>query len=121
MTTPITIVDDSDLSRKLILRALPDDWDVEITQCSNGKEALNAYHEGKADVMLLDLTMPVMDGYEVLETLKKEDLNTFVIVISADIQPKARERVLALGAMAFIKKPVKTNEITKILKEFGII
>ena len=121
MATPITIVDDSSISRKMIAKALPPEWDVEITHASNGKEALDAYRSGKADVMFLDLTMPVMDGYETLETLKNEGLDTFVIVVSADIQPKAQEKVKKLGAMAFIKKPVNTNEITKVLREFGII
>jgi two-component system chemotaxis response regulator CheY len=121
MPTPITIVDDSAISRKLMIKALPPDWDVEITHAANGQEAIEAYHAGKADVMFLDLTMPVMDGFQVLETLKKEGLNTFVIVVSADIQPKAQQRVLALGAMAFIKKPVKTENVISILREFGII
>lgn len=120
MATPITIVDDSAMSRKLMIRALPPNWSVDITQAANGKEALDAYHAGKADVMFLDLTMPVMDGYEVLETLKKEGLNTFVIVVSADIQPKAQERVMQLGATAFIKKPVSTEEVARILKQYGI-
>lgn len=120
MATPITIVDDSAMSRKLMIRALPPGWSVDITQAANGKEALDAYHAGKADVMFLDLTMPVMDGYEVLETLKKEGLNTFVIVVSADIQPKAQERVMQLGATAFIKKPVSTEEVARILKQYGI-
>lgn len=121
MATPITIVDDSAMSRKLMVRALPSGWDVEITQAEHGGQALEAYRAGKAHVMFLDLTMPVMDGYEVLETMKREGLNCFVIVVSADIQPKAQERVLALGAMAFIKKPVSTEEVSKILKEYGII
>lgn len=121
MATPITIVDDSAMSRKLMTRALPPGWDVEITQATNGVEALEAYRAGKADVMFLDLTMPVMDGYQVLETMKKEGLNCFVVVVSADIQPKAQERVISLGAMAFIKKPVNTEEVAKILKEYGIL
>lgn len=121
MATPITIVDDSAMSRKLMIRALPPTWSVDITQATNGKEALDAYRAKKADVMFLDLTMPVMDGYEVLEVLKKEGLNTFVIVVSADIQPKAQERVMQLGATAFIKKPVNTEEVTRILKQYGII
>jgi len=53
--------------------------------------------------MFLDLTMPEMDGYEVLEALQKEDLNSFVIVVTADIQPVAQERVLKMGAIAFVK------------------
>jgi CheY-like chemotaxis protein len=121
MAFPITVVDDSKISRKMVIRALPPEWDVEITQAENGEEALAAYRAGKAEVMFLDLTMPVMDGYEVLEQLQKEQLNTFVFVVSADIQPEAQERVKKLGAMAFIKKPVKTSDIENVLREFGII
>ncbi len=121
MAVPITVVDDSKISRKMVIRALPKSWSVDITQAGNGEEGLKAYREGKAEVMFLDLTMPVMDGYQVLEHLQKEQLNTFVIVISADIQPEAQERVKKLGAMAFIKKPVKTEHIEAVLREYGII
>ena len=121
MPTPVTVVDDSALSRKLIIKFLPAEWDVDITQAANGAEALAAYHAGKAHVMFLDLTMPVMDGYQVLENLKKDGFNTMVIVISADIQPIAQERVMSLGAMAFIKKPVDTDDLRKILTDFGIL
>lgn len=121
MPTPLLIVDDSAISRKMIIRSLPPEWDVTISEATNGVEAVEAYHAGKADIMFLDLTMPVMDGYQVLETLKKEGLNTFVIVISADIQPKARERVMQLGAMDFIKKPIDNEKLTEVLRKFGII
>ena len=57
----------------------------------------------KREIMFLDLTMPEMDGYGVLETLQKEGLNSFVVVVSADIQPIAQERVKQLGAIAFCK------------------
>ena len=121
MAVPITIVDDSKISRKMVARSLPPEWDVEITEAANGEEALAAYRAGKAEVMFLDLTMPVMDGYKVLEHLQKEQLNTFVFVVSADIQPEAQERVKKLGAMAFVKKPVETEKIKNVLQEFGII
>jgi len=121
MAVPVTVVDDSKISRKMVIRALPPSWKVDITQAENGEEALAAYRAGKAEVMFLDLTMPVMDGYEVLAQLKKEALNTFVVVISADIQPEAQERVKKLGAMAFIKKPVKTEHIEAVLKEYGLV
>lgn len=120
MATPILVVDDSAMSRKMVIRSLPKEWDVTITEASNGAEAMEAYRAGKADVMFLDLTMPVMDGYQVLETLKTEGLNSFVIVVSADIQPKAQERVKQLGAIAFVQKPVKMDEIQRVLKDYGI-
>jgi len=121
MAVSVTVVDDSRISRKMVIRALPPQWNIELTQAENGEEALAAYRNGKAEVMFLDLTMPVMDGYQVLEQLQKEQLNTFVVVISADIQPKAQERVKKLGAMAFIKKPVKTSDIENVLHEYGIV
>ena len=120
MPSPILVVDDSAMARKMLIKALPSHWDVEITQACNGKEALVAYRAGKADVMFLDLTMPEMDGYEVLETLQKEDLNSFVIVVSADIQTIAQERVKKLGAIAFIKKPVNAQAIEEILQQYGV-
>jgi CheY-like chemotaxis protein len=120
MTTPILVVDDSAMARKMLIKALPTSWDVEITQAANGKEAMVAYRAGKADVMFLDLTMPEMDGFQVLEALQKEDLNSFVIVVSADIQPLAQERVKKLGAIAFVKKPVTAEVIEAVLKKYGV-
>lgn len=121
MAIPILVVDDSAMSRKLVIKALPSEWDVEVFQAGNGHEALDICKSSKARVMLLDLTMPVMDGFEVLEALKREGSNLLVIVISADVQPKAQERVKALGAVAFLKKPIKTEEIKQVLKDYGFL
>lgn len=121
MATPIVVADDSAMSRKLVIKALPAGWDVEIRQAGNGKEALDLCRSAKTNVMFLDLTMPVIDGYAVLETIKKEGLKISVIVISADVQPMAQERVKALGAIAFLKKPIKTEEIKQVLSAHGLL
>ncbi|MEA5446523.1 response regulator [Gammaproteobacteria bacterium AB-CW1] len=120
MSLKVLIVDDSAMSRKINRRALPQEWDVSISEAANGREALEAYRAGKAELMFLDLTMPEMDGFEVLATLQREGLDCFVIVISADVQPQAQERAKKLGAMAFIKKPVDPREVARILREYGI-
>jgi CheY-like chemotaxis protein len=109
------------MARKMLVRALPPDWDIEVAQVSNGREALDHYRAGRVDVMFLDLTMPEMDGYQVLETLRREDLNCLVIVVSADIQEEAQQRVRKLGAVAFIKKPVDADTVRAVLKEYGIL
>jgi len=121
MSLPILVVDDSAMARKMLIKSLPPEWDVEISQAENGVEAIAAYRAGKAAVMFLDLTMPVLDGFGVLETLRKEDLNSMVIVVSADIQPVAQERVLSMGAIAFVKKPVSSELISTVLKQYGVI
>lgn len=120
MSLPIVIADDSLLARKVLTKALPEDWDVEIAYASNGQEALALYRAGRAPVLFLDLTMPDMTGFQVLEILQHEDLNTFVIVVSADVQPRAQERALALGAMAFVPKPVTRKALLPVLKEYGL-
>lgn len=121
MTLPILICDDSNMARKQCARSLPDGWDVEVNFASNGFEAIEAIKAGKGDVLLLDLNMPEMDGYEVLQTIVKEDLPTMTVVVSGDIQPEAYKRVTSLGALDFIKKPVNKRILTEVLQKFGII
>jgi len=120
MSLPIVIADDSLLARKLLTKVLPPEWDVEIAYASTGEDALQLSRAGRAAVLFLDLTMPGLTGYQVLEAIRREDLNAFVIVVSADVQPLARERVRALGAVAFVAKPVTREVLLPILKEFGL-
>ncbi|MCL1067399.1 response regulator [Shewanella olleyana] len=121
MTIPILICDDSGLARKQMARTLPKEWDVDISYATNGAEGLEVIRAGKGEIVFLDLNMPVMDGYEVLEAIQKEDLPALVIVVSGDIQIKAHERVKALGALDFIQKPVSAESISNILEEYGIL
>jgi DNA-binding NtrC family response regulator len=120
MSVPLLVVDDSSFARKQVIRALPKDWDIEISQAGNGEEALVQIEQGKGEVVLLDLTMPVMDGFGVLEAIKARDLPAVVIVISGDIQPEAEARVMKLGALAFIKKPLDSAQLSQVLSDFGI-
>jgi len=120
MGLPVLVVDDSTLARRLLINALPEAWDVEITQAANGADAVTAYREGRASVMFLDLTMPGMTGFDVLETVRSEGLDSFIIVVSADIQPEAKARVKALGAVAFIDKPISSAKLLPVLKEYGL-
>ncbi len=120
MSVPLLVVDDSSFARKQVVRALPKDWDIEISQAVNGEEAIALIEQGKGEVVLLDLTMPVMDGFGVLEVIKARDLPAMVIVISGDIQPEAEARVMKLGAVAFIKKPLDPALLSQVLRDFGI-
>ncbi|MES2354083.1 MAG: response regulator [Pseudomonadota bacterium] len=119
MPLSILIVDDSLLARRILAKSLPVQWDVEIFHASSGNEAIVLSREGKAAVMFLDLTMPDMDGYEVLEILRKENIDSKVVVVSADIQAEAWKRAQELGAIAFVTKPINTNELIYVLKEYG--
>lgn len=121
MSTPLLICDDSKMARNQVARSLPPAWDVEISFATNGREAIEAIRSGKGEMVFLDLTMPELDGYGVLETIQQEQLKSLVIVISGDIQPDALERVTGLGAIDFIKKPVSPDKLHDTLRRFGLI
>lgn len=120
IATPVVICDDSSFARRQLALALPAGCNVEVTFAKDGAEALKAVKNSNAEILFLDLNMPVMDGYQALAAMKQSGLNSKVIVVSGDIQPDARKRVTELGASAFIKKPVDKNEIAKIFRQHGI-
>lgn len=119
MTLPVLICDDSSLARKQLARILPAAWDIELSFAEHGAEALELIRQGKGALTLLDLNMPVMDGYETLEEIRKHDLPAMVLVVSGDIQPEAKARVLQLGAFDFIRKPTDVATLERVLTEFG--
>ncbi len=116
MGLSIMIVDDSPIARKIVKKCLSS-GDYRIIEASSGQECLDLYGKEGADVVFLDLTMPKMNGMETLTRLKAMDPQVKVIVISADVQPKAREEALERGAVAFLSKPAKETEIKEVILE----
>ena len=121
MGIPLLICDDSNMARKQVARALPEGWDVEISYAANGVEGMEVIRQGRGEMVFLDLTMPEMDGYDVLKLLKEELHKSIVIVISGDVQPEARQRVMALGALEFIRKPITRDKLEAVLRTFGLL
>lgn len=117
MSIKALICDDSSFARKQIEKSLPQSWDFEISQAKNGVECIEALKAGKGEILFLDLNMPEMDGYEVLEAIQSQNIEVIVVVVSGDIQPEAQKRVMMLGALEFIKKPVDAEVLEKVLEE----
>lgn len=117
----LLICDDSTLARKQLLRALPAGWPITISQAASGAEALARIALGDIEVLLLDLTMPGMDGYQVLAELRASRQDCKVIVVSADVQEEAVRRVLDLGALAFIRKPADPVHLQQTLASLGLL
>ena len=120
MSLPVLICDDSALARKSIARSLPKNWDISVSFAENGELGIEAIKQGKGHVVFLDLNMPVMDGYQVLETIRKENIATLIFVISGDIQPEAQKKVIEMGAVDLIKKPIDQEILKGILASYGI-
>ena len=117
MSVALLICDDSGMARKQLLKALPPDWELDITQACNGLEGLQAIRAGKGELVLLDLTMPELDGYQVLQAVRDEGLQARIIVVSGDVQEQAVQRVLALGALQFLQKPVDALDLRKAMRD----
>nr|WP_220811638.1 response regulator [Pseudomonas paralcaligenes] len=117
---PLLVCDDSTMARKQLIRALPPEWPVSITQASQGEEAMAAIRQGLGQVVLLDLTMPVMDGYQVLAKVREEGHACRIVVVSGDIQEEAQRRVAELGALGFIRKPAPADELRETLRSLGL-
>ena len=120
MSTPVIICDDSGMARKQMARSLPDDWDISLTFASGGEQCLEQVRAGDGEVVFLDLNMPGLDGYGVLQTIHQEQLPALVIVVSGDVQPEARTRVKGMGAIDFIKKPIDTGHLDELLRSYGL-
>lgn len=119
MALPVLVADDSAMSRKLIIRAFPDDWDAVVHQAADGDEALAQAEAHQVRLMFLDLTMPGTDGFSVLTGIRERGLDVFVVVVSADVQPRAEEHAAELGAAAFLRKPLDADELRGLLAEHG--
>jgi CheY-like chemotaxis protein len=115
----VVICDDSALARKSLHRNIHSDFELNYQFCTNGREALVCLSQHNIDVLFLDLTMPVMDGFEVLHSLPVSTHKTTVIVVSGDIQQTAKQRCLSLGAYEFIEKPFKQDEIRELLTQLN--
>lgn len=115
MVAAVLICDDSNLARKQMARALPSEWQQNVQFAGHGGEALDILQRQSIDLLFLDLNMPILDGYQVLAAIQKQQLSVKTIVVSGDIQPEARERVLSYGALDFIKKPVDQQKLNHVL------
>ena len=103
----ILIVDDSELNRALLSDMLSSDFD--IIEAENGAEAIRILHEKELEIslVLLDIVMPEMDGFEVLAVMNKKDWikSIPVIMISAETSSTSIDRAYDLGAIDYISRP----------------
>lgn len=121
MSFNVLIVDDSNSMRAVIKKIISISG-FKIDQCIeavNGKEALEALTDNWVDVIMSDINMPEMNGFELLKRLKKDNLlkDIPVIMITTESSEKRMQDAFNLGVKGFIKKPFLPEEIKKILYE----
>jgi CheY-like chemotaxis protein len=113
-TRRILIVDDEHANVLLLASVLEREGYRDIHTVTNPAEALESYIRLEPDLVLLDLMMPEVDGFQLLEAFKRHDRpDEFrpVLVLTADSTINARRRALALGAKDFVSKPFDVIEV----------
>lgn len=108
----ILVVEDNRMNQMVIKKILSGLSGVTIDLAKNGQEGLEALQKQSYDMVLMDLQMPVMDGYEAIDHIRSGKLgvqlaDTPIIVVTADATQETRKRVFDLGADDLITKPVK--------------
>ena len=113
MKTPrILLVDDSRATRAIVAKMLGG-YECEILEAANGALGLEAAQQSRPDLIVLDMTMPVMNGVEALRALQADEaLKTIpVIMLTANSNPEEMEQMKALGATEYITKTQKPRLI----------
>ena len=118
----ILLVDDKWENRTVLVRLL-EEIGFKIIEASNGQEALNLATKNKPDLVITDLVMPVMDGFEMIRQVRRSpDLqDTVIIVTSASVFSKDETKSLETGGNDFLPKPIHYDSLlAKIEKHLGI-
>jgi two-component system sensor histidine kinase EvgS len=115
----ILLVDDIDNNRELILSFLSN-YDLEILEAENGKIALEIAQKTKPDLILMDLKMPVMDGYQATSLLKADkNLKSIpVVALTASAMKEEKDKILDSGFNHYLRKPISQKELISELTQF---
>ena len=115
----VLLVDDEAFNLDFFQQALEDE-NYEIFIAADGQEALNKIKSEKPDLVLLDLMMPVLDGFEVLKQVKADDnlRDTPIIIISAEHDSKSVVKGIKQGAEDYMTKPITAANLLKKVKEY---
>ena len=117
MSKRILVVEDQEDNRQ-ILRDLFARTDYEIMEAENGVEALAAVARQRPDLILMDIQLPVLDGYETTRRLKADPAmrSIPIIAVTAKAMKGDRQKCIEAGASDYITKPVDTEQLFSLLR-----
>lgn len=113
----VLIVEDYEASI-LITRKFLELWDVQVDQAVNGEEAVHKVRNGEYDLILMDLHMPVMDGFEAARQIRMFNDRIPIIAITASNQSEVQDRIREAGMNDMILKPFHPAELSKKISAF---
>jgi two-component system chemotaxis response regulator CheY len=114
------VVEDSPTMRQLISFALKRVHGSKIIEATDGIDALKKLSAQKFDLVLTDINMPIMDGLKLVSLIRGNDQHKEIpiIIITTEGADEDRRKGLALGANAYLSKPIQTAELLKLVNEY---
>ncbi len=116
LTASILVVDDEENAREGLSKILSKEG-YRVETAANGKEAIDTLKRQRYDLVITDMRMPLMDGFEVLREIKKMDENTGVIMITAYGEVESYLEAMNMGVFEYINKPVRVNELKRVISK----
>lgn len=113
----ILVVDDAAFMRLRVAKLLTENG-YEVLEAGDGQEGVEQYKNNKPDLVLMDITMPVMDGITAVQEIKKHDPNAVIVMCSALGQQTMVMNSVKAGAKDFIVKPYQPEKILDTIKRF---
>ncbi len=92
--------------------------DVEVRIAENGKEVLDKCETDQYDLILMDIQMPEMDGYQACRELRKRGSEIPIIALTANALPGDREKCIESGMDDYISKPIEASKLEEVLKKY---
>jgi two-component system, chemotaxis family, chemotaxis protein CheY len=111
----LLIVDDSPIARQILTKCLPKENNFTVIEACDGQEALEKFRRYRPEITFMDMTMPVMDGFQAIAEIKQIDPQAIIIAATADVQQKAKQRIAELGALMLLPKPVSPKAVRDAL------
>lgn len=113
------VVDDSQAMRRSIMYALQRINGVVCTEAQDGAEGLKKLTQGRFDLVLTDINMPLMDGLKLISHIRQatDHRHVPIVVITTEGAAADRERAMALGASAYLVKPVQAKVVMDTVKD----
>lgn len=117
MAKRVVLCDDAAFMRMMLKNLLTEGGFEVVGEASNGVEGVNKYKECSPDVVLMDITMPEMDGIQALKEIKATDPNAVVVMCSAMGQQAMVVESIQAGAKDFIVKPFDKDKVIETVKK----
>jgi len=118
MPYKILICEDNEKNRKL-MKDILEYHGYEVYLAENGKESIEMAKRIKPDLILMDMQMPVLDGFEAIKKIRQDSeiKHIKIIAVTSFAMPGDKERVLQAGADSYIAKPIDTRALPEIIKK----